>query len=49
MYRIYIVNGAIQVLHNSGGRVSNFPEKNITKVYGSMIVALRGGGWVSIF
>ena len=25
--------------------MSNFPEKNITKVYGSMLLALRGGGW----
>ena len=42
--------GAIQVLCNAmGGKVSNFPEKSITKVYGSMLSALRGGGWVSIF
>ena len=27
-----------------GGRVSNFPGKSGTKVYGSMLLALRGGG-----
>ena len=42
--------GAIQVLHNAVRvGVSNLPEKSITKVYGSMLLALRGGEWVSIF
>ena len=27
----------------------DFPGKNVTKVYSSMLLALRGGGWVSIF
>ena len=27
--------------------VSAFTEKRITKVYGSTLLALRGGGWVS--
>ena len=31
------------------GRVSDFPEKSVTKVYGSTFLALRGGGWVSNF
>ena len=28
------------------GRVSDLPEKNVTKMFGSMLLALRGGGWV---
>ena len=38
---------AIPVLRNAvgGGRVSDFPEKNVTKMYGS---TLRGGGWVGV-
>ena len=32
-----------------GGRASDFPEKSVTKMYGSMLLALRGGGWVSNF
>ena len=41
--------GAIQVLRNAdgSGRVSHFPEKNAPKVYGSKLLALRGGGWGS--
>ena len=27
------------------GDVSNFPEKIVTNVYGSMLLALRGGGY----
>ena len=44
-------SGAIQVLRNAvgGGTVSGFPEKSITKMYGSTLLALRGGGWVSNF
>ena len=38
---------AIQVV--GGGRVSDFPEKYVTKMYGSTLLALRGGGWVSNF
>ena len=30
-----------------GGGVSTFPGKSVTKVYGSTLVALRGGGWGS--
>ena len=43
--------GAIQVLHNAveGGRVSDFPGKSVTTMYGSTVLALRGGGWVSNF
>ena len=32
-----------------GGRVSDFLEKCIRKMYGSTLLALRGGGWVSNF
>ena len=41
--------GAIQVLRNAvgGGRVSDFPDKSITKMYGSTLLALQG--WVSTF
>ena len=46
---IYI--GAIQVLRNAvgGWRLSDFPEKSVMKMYGSTLLALRGGGWVSNF
>ena len=42
--------GAIQVLRNAvgGERVSDFPEKSVIKINGSTLLALRGGGWVSI-
>ena len=29
------------------GRVSDFFEKSVGKMYGSTLLALRGGGWVS--
>ena len=32
-----------------GSVVSAFMEKNVTEVYGSMLLALRGGGWGSNF
>ena len=32
-----------------GGRVSDFLEKSVTKMYGSTLLALLGGGWVSNF
>ena len=32
-----------------GWGVLDFPEKSVTKVYGSMLLALRGGGWGSNF
>ena len=32
-----------------GGRVSDYPEKCVTKMYGSTLLELRGGGWVSNF
>ena len=35
---------AIQVLRNA-----DFPEKSVTKMYGSTLLALRRGGWVSNF
>ena len=43
---------AIQGLRNAVGvgvGVSTFPEKSVTKVYSSMLLALRGGGWGSNF
>ena len=47
---VFLPIGVIQVLRNAvGGRwVSAFPEKSITKVYGSMLLALREGGWGQI-
>ena len=41
--------GVIQVLRNAvgGGRVSNFTEKSVTKMYSSTLLALRGG-WVCV-
>ena len=45
--------GHFQVLRNAVGGggvgVSAFPEKSVTKVYGSMLLALRAGGWGSNF
>ena len=43
--------GAIQVLCNAdgGGGVSNLSGKSVTKVYGSTLLALLGGGWGSKF
>ena len=37
------------MLHNAvgGGRVSDFPKKSVTKMYGSTLLALRGG-WVRV-
>ena len=32
-----------------GGVVSAFTEKSVTKMYGSTLLALRGGGWGSNF
>ena len=32
-----------------GGRVSDFPEKNDTKMYGPMLLALRGSWQVPNF
>ena len=32
-----------------GGGVSAFTEKSVTKMYGSTLLALRGGGWGSNF
>ena len=38
------------MLRNADGvGVSDFPEKSVTEVYGSMLFALRGGGWGSNF
>ena len=42
----------IQVLHNAvGGGVGGcqISHKNVTNMYGLMLSALQGGGWVSIF
>ena len=30
------------------GRVSDLPEKSVTKTYGSTLLALRGGGWMGV-
>ena len=39
---MYMIYGAIQVLCNAvgGGRVSDFLEKSVTKMYGSTVLAL---------
>ena len=37
----------IQVLRNAMG-MSDFPENIVMKVYGSMLLALRGGWWVGV-
>ena len=49
--RLQLKSYAIQVLRNvdGGGGGSNFLGKSVTKVYGSTILALRGGGWGSKF
>ena len=36
------------MLYNGGGRVSDFPEKSVTKMYGSMLLALREGEFSTI-
>ena len=43
-----VILEVIQVLRNAvgGGAIS---RKTVTKVYGSILLALREGGWVSIF
>ena len=43
--------GAIKVLRNAvgGGRLSDFLENIVTKIYGSTLLALRGCGLVSNF
>ena len=40
-------NQCVTELGVTGGGVSAFPEKSVTKVYGSTLLALRGGGWGS--
>ena len=43
----FVIYGAIQVLRNAYGGwrgVSNFPGKSVTKVEGSELLELRGGG-----
>ena len=37
----------MQLEGGGGGWVSAFLEKSVTKMYGSMLFALRGGGWGS--
>ena len=50
---IITVLGATQVLRNAMGEGEwedvTFLGKSVTKVYGSMLLALRGDGWVSIW
>ena len=36
----------VKKLETVGGGLLDFLEKSITKVHGSMLLALRGGGWV---
>ena len=43
------LRGCSSVMEHSGGwGVLDLPEKSVTKVYGSTLLALRGGWWVSI-
>ena len=51
MFALTCQLGAIQVLRNAdgGGRVSTLLGKSVTKLEGSTLLALRGGGWGSIF
>ena len=41
--------GAIQVLRNAVGVGDFVREKRVTKVYGSTLLALRRGRWVTNF
>ena len=41
--------GPFKCYVTQGGGVSAFMEKSVTKVYGSTLLALRGGGWGSNF
>ena len=41
--------GPVQCYVMQSGDVSDFLEKNVTKMYGSMLLALRGSGWVYNF
>ena len=47
MFALTCQLGGIQVLRNAdgGGRVSTFLGKSVTKLEGSTLLALRGGGW----
>ena len=40
-FKCYVLQWGYGVLY--------FPEKNVMRVYGSTLLALRGGGWVSNF
>ena len=46
MLNVFTFTWAIQGLRNAVGVgwVSAFPENSVTKVYGSTLLALRGGG-----
>ena len=47
---LHTVQGAIKCyVTQMGWGVSTFPGKSVTNVYGSMLLALRGGGWGSNF
>ena len=48
MFRVWVRAGPL--LRNAGGGgVSAITEKSVTKMYGSTLLALRGGGWGSNF
>ena len=44
-----IIKGPFKCYVRRGWRVSDFPEKSVMKMYGSTLLVLRGGGWVSNF
>ena len=50
MFRVWVRAGPFKCyVTQLGGGVSAFTEKSVTKMYGSTLLALRGGGWGSNF
>ena len=51
MFRVWVRAGPFKcyVTQLGVGGVSAFTKKSVTKMYGSMSLALRGGGWGSNF
>ena len=47
MFRVWVRGHSSVTQLGVGGGVSAFMEKSVTKMYGSMLVASRGGGWGS--
>ena len=52
MFRVWVRAGPFKYYVTQlgvGGGVSDFTEKSVAKMYGSTLLALRGGGWGSNF